>query len=631
MVRVVVVDTGITGTVDPEQADWLAKQLETPDLPKVVVTGIPMLVNNTSHAFPVSEPEDPLEPPRPPNQTVRSIVAAGDSVVATVAGDTHNYQRMVVHGLTGVSEQGASVVAGSTIPKGTPFPSVQIVAGGAGAYMSRTHNVRHDGTNLLLNRPGDAEDIVVPAGAHTLFPRRAESVLGYARRLRDGYLITLQVLSILALLALGWLVHELVTSYDAVARVSVEPLWVGEEASLKWFTLGVWVTLVVVSVLLIAGVFAARIGGKWPVNTRTFVRWLSVLALLSVVAVIAQGLEWGLAEGALVLLGLAEVLLLASAHYLVPLLQSFPRLRRSLGFRLLVAAAVLPIIVRNRESAVALIVAGLALAAAAVVVRSLFRLSRHRAERNLNGLALGTLGVIPFAAVVLVTCFVTLFFPGQILDAAYDLDARTAAALGLAVRINSLATLLLVCLAVLIVAFGRPLLQARRHVPTVVLGIAAALGLALAVVVLWWGLGSGLGWSMALLGPAALVLGLLAGAVIVLAVMGGQAVEEPAVEEALAARDAKSSGEKDASLAIAMTIAGIPSVDSLSESTKGAFHKNILTLETHATAESTVLTFRAYGLDDESEPTVGDYALGANPGGKGFFPIDQVAITYTPG
>ena len=65
VVRVLVVDTGITGTVDPEQADWLADRLATPDLPKVVVTGIPMLVNNTSHPFPVSEPEDPLEDPKP--------------------------------------------------------------------------------------------------------------------------------------------------------------------------------------------------------------------------------------------------------------------------------------------------------------------------------------------------------------------------------------------------------------------------------------------------------------------------------------------------------------------------------------------------------------------------------------
>ena len=63
VVRVLVVDTGITGTVDPEQAAWLEKGLATPDLPKVVVTGIPLLVNNTSHPFPVSEPEDPLADP----------------------------------------------------------------------------------------------------------------------------------------------------------------------------------------------------------------------------------------------------------------------------------------------------------------------------------------------------------------------------------------------------------------------------------------------------------------------------------------------------------------------------------------------------------------------------------------
>jgi hypothetical protein len=202
---------------------------------------------------------------------------------------------------------------------------------------------------------------------------------------------------------------------------------------------------------------------------------------------------------------------------------------------------------------------------------------------------------------------------------------------GLAVRMNSLATLVLVCLGVLTVAFALPLLQARRHLPTLVLATAAALGVALAVVVLWWGLGNGLTWSMLLLGPAAALLGLLVGAVIVLAVTGGQRVDEPAVEQALVARDTKGSGDKDASLALAMTIAAIPSVDSLSEATKGAFHKNVLTLQTHTTGASTVLTFRAYGLDDESDPNVGEYVLGANPGDKGFFPIDEVAITYTPG
>ena len=165
-------------------------------------------------------------------------------------------------------------------------------------------------------------------------------------------------------------------------------------------------------------------------NTRTILRWLGVLALLVVAAVVAFALDWGLAEAVLILLGLTEVLLLGVAHYLVPLLQSFPRLRRSLGFRLLVVAAVLPIILSNRDSAVGLILVGVAIAAAVVAVRSLFRKWRHWADRAMHGPSLVALGIIPFAAVVVVTCFVTLFFPGQIFGAAYDLDESTAAAVG---------------------------------------------------------------------------------------------------------------------------------------------------------------------------------------------------------
>ena len=79
-----------------------------------------------------------------------------------------------------------------------------------------------------------------------------------------------------------------------------------------------------------------------------------------------------------------------------------------------------------------------------------------------HGPSLVALGVIPFATVALVTCVVTLFFPGQILGAAYDLDGPTADAVGLAMRMNSLATLVLVCLAVLVVAFALPLMRAMQ-------------------------------------------------------------------------------------------------------------------------------------------------------------------------
>ncbi len=193
---------------------------------------------------------------------------------------------------------------------------------------------------------------------------------------------------------------------------------------------------------------------------------------------------------------------------------------------------------------------------------------------------------------------------------------------------NSLGTLTLVCLGLLVVGLGLPLKTARRHVPTMALGIAAVVGLVSLAVSWWWG--RDLGWSLVALVPAAGVLGALLGLLAVLAATGRKPVDQLAIEDALAARDGIGPPEKNASLALAMTIGGVPGVDTLSEATKGDFHKNILTLETRAMGDSTFLTFRAYGLDDESAPATGPYALGANPGGGGFFPIDEVEITFTP-
>jgi hypothetical protein len=193
---------------------------------------------------------------------------------------------------------------------------------------------------------------------------------------------------------------------------------------------------------------------------------------------------------------------------------------------------------------------------------------------------------------------------------------------------NSLGTLTLVCLGVLVVGLAVPLKAARRHVPGLGFGVAAVAGLVSLAASWWWG--RDLGWSLVALVPAAGVLGLLLGLLAVLAASGRKPVNQLTVEDALAARDGIGSPEKNASLALAMTIGAIPGVDTLSEATKGDFHKSILTLETRALGDSTFLTFRAYGLDDESSPAVGPYALGANHSGGGFFPIDQVEITFTP-
>ena len=94
---------------------------------------------------------------------------------------------------------------------------------------------------------------------------------------------------------------------------------------------------------------------------------------------------------------------------------------------------------------------------------------------------------------------------------------------------------------------------------------------------LWWG--KDLSWSLLALAPAAGVLGLLLALLAVLAATGRKPVNQRAVEDALAARDGLGSPDKDASLALAMTIGAISGVDTMSEATKGDFHKNVLTLE----------------------------------------------------
>jgi hypothetical protein len=630
MVRLVVVDTGITGTIDPEQADWLeqvlAAQPDEPPLPKVVVTGIPLLVRNKIHPFPVSVPADPFEPATDPPRTLQSILAGGDSVVATVAGDTHNYQRMVIHGATGETTSGVTTVTtGRTFPAGTPYPSVQIVAGGGGAYMSETHSIEYDGPTLVLrDDKGSLPEARVLGGGHTIFPGRGDSLLGFARRLRDGYLAILLGLALTGLASLALLIHVLDARWSQVHDQQVHLFGLDSGASFAWFVTGPWLAIVLAVVVVVIGKVVPK-----PAGGRNVWRTRAVIAVVLLVAAwVAFARDWRLAPLLLLLLGLAEVVLLALAHYLVPLLQSFPRLRRSLVVKLLALAVVVPVLLTNATSAVGLLLAGAVIVVGGFAVRGLFRHFRYTATKSMNRTLLWLLGVIPFVVVAIVTTLLTLVFPVQVLGAAYALDDRTAEALGSAVRMNSLGTLTLVCLGVLAVGFGMPLKATRRHLPDLGIGVAAVVGLVSLAASWWWG--RDLGWSLVALVPAAGVLGLMLGLLAVLAVTGRRPVNQLAVEDALAARDGIASPEKDASLALAMTIGAIPGVDTLSEATKGDFHKNILTLETRALGDSTFLTFRAYGLDDESAPAAGPYALGANHGGGGFFPIDEVEITFTP-
>jgi hypothetical protein len=107
---IVGVDTGITGTIDREQADWLRKVSLDPR-PKVLVTGKPIYVRNE---YKPSKLEG--------GGTIDDIVTdPRHNYVAAIGGDVHNYQRFPVK------------VGDRTIQ--------YVVAGGSGAFTHATHTI----------------------------------------------------------------------------------------------------------------------------------------------------------------------------------------------------------------------------------------------------------------------------------------------------------------------------------------------------------------------------------------------------------------------------------------------------------------------------------------------------------
>ena len=111
--RVVTIDTGISGALDAEQGDWLRRVATEDGRPKVLLTGRPIYVDGEHHpgricdrAFRV---DDVVCDPRA-------------NFVAAIGGDIHNYQRYPVR-----------IGDGRTIQ--------YIVSGGGGAYMHATHRI----------------------------------------------------------------------------------------------------------------------------------------------------------------------------------------------------------------------------------------------------------------------------------------------------------------------------------------------------------------------------------------------------------------------------------------------------------------------------------------------------------
>jgi hypothetical protein len=108
----IAIDTGIDGTIDAAQGEWL-RQISRGPKPKVLLTGKPIYVNG--HHNPCS-----IDGGR--QGTVDDIIRdPANRYVAVIGGDVHNYQRYPVQ-------------VGSRIIQ-------YLVSGGGGAYMHPTHKI----------------------------------------------------------------------------------------------------------------------------------------------------------------------------------------------------------------------------------------------------------------------------------------------------------------------------------------------------------------------------------------------------------------------------------------------------------------------------------------------------------
>jgi hypothetical protein len=133
---IVGIDTGITGTIDRDQAKWLKRVSRASSKPKMLVTGKPLYVDGRRRPGLIEDS----------GQTVDDIVRAREyNYLAAIGGDVHNYQRYPVE-----------VGEGRTIQ--------YIVNGGGGAGAQGTHKLARIGF------------CGVEEGDFRCYPRRADSL-----------------------------------------------------------------------------------------------------------------------------------------------------------------------------------------------------------------------------------------------------------------------------------------------------------------------------------------------------------------------------------------------------------------------------------------------------------------------
>jgi hypothetical protein len=149
----VAIDTGITGSIDRDQGDWLRRVSGASTKPKILLTGKPLRVNGELHADQIED-----------GDTVDEIVQTrAHNYIAAIGGDVHNYQRYPV-----------TLADGRTIQ--------YIVSGGGGAFMNETHKIPNiDKSGLQGVNEADFRCYPLRGDSLSIFSRNYGRLLSFGR------------------------------------------------------------------------------------------------------------------------------------------------------------------------------------------------------------------------------------------------------------------------------------------------------------------------------------------------------------------------------------------------------------------------------------------------------------------
>jgi hypothetical protein len=656
--RLLCVDTGVDGSIDVEQARWVKRMCQRPKAPPtIVVTGKPVAVNNTIGDLPVDGRVDPQDDPTGgapkvladtrlanlnvfalakracqrrkaiyanslPSEALCDLIEGGN-VIATLAGDTHNAQRLVFCAWDETQPCGGGSQIELRLPRkpspGKGLPPVQIIAGGGGAYMSETHTVklREDGARPVQGRrvPDGSRDL--PPVDHMLYPSRAESVAMYARRVRRvGALILFAVsaLAIGATVAAATFLHGLGSAAVEVP-IAHDHIWHVDQGR----------TLCVIGAPLLALAIVAGVAyalSRW-------VKWLPHVALFVylLAAVAGVGAAWDLPVEALpiVVVGFVYALFVALGAVSIPLVRAFPELDRLFHIRAVLALVGVLIAVRlvgddllSNVGLDALALAGVGLVAFVIaqVIPALNHTTDDWAAEDRLGVT-RTVIVSVLALVAAVAPSMTAFL--------VPADWGEARETLWAIAVIELAVVMLL----LLVDVAKATRSAQHVMPSLLrwgLPPVAALLVTLTVLAFLGTLHDRAHWI-----PGSDVqqgvVGLVATVALPFALMGLALLKErtpPAddaqyrdeIREALRARDGVAGAEpgRRTRLFRAMTIAAVPGVAEIAEAVKPPFRKSFLmiTWAQHEGA-TTAVDFTLHSVDDEpgvpAQPGVPSYGV----------------------